>query len=108
MTSTNEIAHSVHLREGRDHDRWRQEHMEALAVLKRVEAAIFTHEARILAHDVEIARHEEQIAHGDANADAPQAEAHDRLLKAHEASSEHHKGLLDAIRALAVHLEGRG
>jgi hypothetical protein len=108
MTDGTEAAHAEHLRQGQDHFRWRREHMEALAILKRAEAAIFAHEARILAHDAEIARHEEQIAHGDAHADAPPADEHARLTRAHDAGSEHHQGLLDAIRALEKHLQGDG
>ena len=108
MTDDTEAAHAEHLRHEQDHFRWRREHMEALAVLKRAEAAIFAHEARILAHDAEIARHEEQIAHGDAHADAPPADEHARLTRAHDAGSEHHQGLLDAIRVLEKHLEGGG
>ncbi len=108
MTDDTEAAHAEHLRQGQDHFRWRREHMEALAVLKRAEAAIFAHEARILAHDAEIARHEEEMAHGDAHADAPPAGEHARLTQAHDAGTEHHQGLLDAIRALEKHLEHGG
>ena len=108
MTEGTEAAHAEHLRQGQDHFRWRREHMEALAVLKRAEAAIFAQEARILAHDAEIARHEEQMAHGDAHADAPPAGEHARLTQAHDAGTEHHRDLLDAIRALEKHLEHGG
>jgi hypothetical protein len=79
--------------------------MEALALLKRAEAAIFAHEARILAHDAEIARHEEQIAHGPAHAGAPPDGEHESFTAAHKAGAEHHARLLAAIRALAPHLE---
>ena len=106
MTDTNEAAHAEHLRQSQDHYRWRREHMEALAILKRAEAAIFAHEARILAHDAEIARHEEQIAHGNAHADAPPADEHDRFAEGHAKAGEHHNALLDAIRQLEKHLEG--
>ena len=106
MSDGTEAAHAEHLRQGQDHFRWRREHMEALALLKRAEAAIFVHEARILAHDAEIARHEEQIAHGDVHADAPPQDEHTRFEQAHEAGTEHHQGLLDAIRALEKHLKG--
>jgi len=106
MTESSDAAHAEHLHQGQDHYRWRQEHMEALAILKRAEAAIFAHEARILAHDAEIARHEEQIAHGDAHADAPPSDEHTRFAKDHAAGAEHHKGLLAAIRALEAHVGG--
>lgn len=100
MNEDQEKAHTEHLRQGQDHFRWRREHMEALAILKRTEAAIFTHEARILAHDAEIARHEEQIAHGAAHSDAPSSGEHSKFSKAHEGIAEHHAVLLDAIRGL--------
>ncbi|WP_349359888.1 hypothetical protein [Stappia sp.] len=106
MNQDTERAHAEHLRQTQDHYRWRGEHMEALAVLRRAEAAIWAHEARILAHDAEIARHEEQIAHGDAHADAPPAGEHARFSRAHATGAEHHTGLLDAILALKDHLEG--
>jgi hypothetical protein len=105
MTTPDDISHAEHLRQGQDHYRWRQEHMEALALLKRAEAAIFAHEARILAHEAEIARHEEQIAHGDAHADPLPPDEHARFTQAHDAGSAHHARLLDAIRALATPLE---
>ena len=104
MTETSEADHAEHLRQGQDHFRWRREHMEALAILKRAEAAIFAHEARILAHDAEIARHEEQIAHGDAHGDAPPAGEHDRFSEAHAKGGDHHDALLEAIRALDAHI----
>ena len=101
MSDTTEKAHTEHLAQAQDHYRWRREHMEALAILKRAEAAIFAHEARILAHDAEIARHEEAIAHGTAHADAPPADEHARFTHDHAAGAEHHNALLDAIRGLA-------
>ena len=106
MTTPDDAAHAEHLRQGQDHYRWRQHHMEALAILKRAEAAIFAHEARILAHEAEIARHEELIAHGDAHAEAPPPDEHARFTRAHAEGVEHHEGLLDAIRGLERHLEG--
>lgn len=105
MTTSDDAAHAEHLRQAQDHYRWRRQHMEALALLKRAEAAIFAHEARILAHEAEIARHEEQIAHGDAHAESPPPDEHARFTEAHDAGSERHARLLDAIRALATPLE---
>lgn len=100
MTDTSQTAHTDHLAQSQDHFRWRREHMEALAILKRAEAAIFDHEA-------EIARHEEAINHGDAHADTLPAGEHDRFAKAHADGAENHDGLLAAIRALSQHLESR-
>lgn len=105
MSETTDKAHAEHLAQSQDHYRWRRDHMEALAILKRAEAAIYTHEARILAHDAEIARHEEQIAHGAAHAEAPPAGEHADFAKAHQMGREHHDALLDAIRRLKAHLE---
>ena len=107
MTDMSQRAHTDHLAQSQDHFRWRREHMEALAILKRAEAAIFEHEARILDHDAEIARHEEAINHGNAHADAPPAGEHARFKKAHAEGAEHHDGLLAAIRALSQYLESR-
>ena len=107
MSDTTENAHAEHVAQAQDHYRWRRDHMEALAILKRAEAAIFAHEARIVAHNAEIARHEEAINHGDAHADAPPAGEHASFTKAHAAGAEHHDGLLAAIRALSQHLESR-
>ncbi|WP_179141924.1 hypothetical protein [Salibaculum halophilum] len=45
MNDTTEAAHAEHLAQAQDHYRWRRDHMEALAILKRAEAAIFAHEA---------------------------------------------------------------
>lgn len=104
MSDTTDHAHAEHLAQAQDHYRWHREHMEALATLKRAEAAIFAHEARILAHDAEIARHEELIAHGDAHADAPPAGEHARFARGHAEGAEHHKALLDAILALETHI----
>ncbi len=42
MTDTQQTAHAEHLRQEQDHYQWRREHMEALAILKRAEAAICT------------------------------------------------------------------
>jgi hypothetical protein len=100
MNRDQETAHAEHLRQGQDHFEWRREHMEALAILKRTEAAIFTHEARIIAHDTEIARHEEQIAHGAAHSSTPPSGEHSRFSEAHESMVEHHVDLLNAIRGL--------
>ena len=108
MTEQTDTAHSEHLAQTQDHFHWRREHMEALAILKRAEAAIFEHEARILAHDAEIARHEEAISHGDAHAEAPPAGEHAEFVGAHQRGAEHHDGLLAGIRALSAHLgDGR-
>lgn len=104
MTTPAETAHSEHLAQSQDHFRWRHDHLEALSILKRAEAAIFSYQARILAHEAEIARHEEQIAHGDAHAGAPPAGEHAQFIKAHP--HEHNDGLLAAIRALEAHLGG--
>ena len=106
MTTPDDTAHAEHLRQGQDHYRWRRQHMEALSILKRAEAAILAHEARILAHEAEITRHEEQIAHGDAHAEAPPPDEHARFTASHAKGAEHHEGLLDAIRGLETHLEG--
>mgnify|MGYP005871048309 CR=1 FL=1 len=106
MTDAHDAAHTEHLREAQDHFRWRREHMEALAILKRAEAAIFAHEGRILAHDAEIARHEEQIAHGAAHADAPPKDEHAQFSEAHQHGAEHHAALLEAIRDLESALKG--
>ena len=105
MSETTEKAHAEHLAQAQDHYRWRRDHMEALAILKRAEAAIFAHEARILAHDAEIARHEEQIAHSAAHAEPPPAGEHADFARAHATGREHHDALLDAIRRLKAHLE---
>ena len=105
MEDKEEKAHAEHLRQGQDHYRWRREHMEALSILRQVEAEIFAHEARILAHDAEIARHEEQIAHGAAHSDAPPPGEHADFAAAHATGSEHHAALFEAIRALVPHIE---
>jgi hypothetical protein len=82
--------------------------MEALAILKQAEAVLFAHEARILAHEAEIARHEEQIAHGAAHAEAPPQDEHRHFAETHRAGQEHHEAMLEAIRALALHLPKAG
>lgn len=105
MTDVTQRAHTDHLEQSQDHFRWRREHMEALAILKRAEAAIFAHEARILDHDAEIARHEEAINHGDTHAEAPPAGEHAQFTHDHAEGAEHHQGLLDAIRALDAHIK---
>ena len=101
MTTPTDTAHAEHLAQSQDHFRWRHDHLEALAILKRAEAEIFSYQARIVAHEAEIARHEEQIAHGDT----PPAGEHAHFAKAHP--REHDDGLIAAIRALGVHLEAQ-
>lgn len=99
MTTSDETAHAEHLAQSQDHFRWRHDHLEALSILKRAEAAIFQYQARIIAHEAEIARHEDQIAHGEHG----KAGEHAQFAKAH--SHEHNDGLLAAIRALEPHLK---
>ena len=106
MNESQEKAHTEHLRQTQDHFRWRREHMEALVILKKAEAAIFAEEARIISHDAEIARHEEQIAHGAAHSEAPPSGEHAAFSRAHEDGAEHHAALLDAIRALGKQIPG--
>ncbi|MFV0368883.1 MAG: hypothetical protein ACK5KM_10520 [Hyphomicrobiaceae bacterium] len=103
MTTSNEADHAEHLAQAQDHFRWRHDHLEALSILKRAEAAIFAYQARIVAHEAEIVRHEEQIAHGDAHAKPPPAGEHAQFAKAH--THEHNDSLFTAIRALVPHLE---
>ncbi|MBD3788676.1 MAG: hypothetical protein IE922_17275 [Sphingomonadales bacterium] len=102
MTDT----HDIHLHQQHDHALWRQRHMEALSILKRVEARIYAHEARILAHEAEIARAEYPQAHQTAAAEAAMAAEDARFTAAHEAEARHNPGLFDAIRALVPHLDG--
>lgn len=99
MTTSDEKAHADHVAQTRDHFRWRHDHLEALSILKRAEAAIFAYQARILAHEAEIVRHEDQIAHAEASSEGE----HARFTKAHP--HEHNDGLLAGIRALVPHLE---
>jgi len=99
MTSMTKTAHTEHLAQSRDHFRWRHDHLEALSILKRAEAAIFSYQARILAHEAEISRYEEQAD----PAEPSPADGHAQFAKAHP--SEHNDGLLAAIRALEPHLE---
>lgn len=99
---TQETAHADHVAHSQDHYRWRRDHLEALAILKRAEAAILSYQARILAHDAEIARHEEDISHGDASHE--HEHDHDKYARAHQRGREHNQGLLDAIGALVPHL----
>jgi hypothetical protein len=101
MTVT--TPHTEHLTQTQDHYRWRHDHLAALSILKRAEAAIFAFQARIVAHEAEISRQEEQISHGDAHAEAPPAGEHARFAKAHP--HEHNDALLAAIRALEPHLK---
>ncbi len=103
MATADDAAHSEHLAQAQDHFRWRHDHLEALSILKRAEAAIFAYQARIIAHEAEISRHEEHIAHGDVHAAAPAAGDHTHFAKAH--AHEHNDGLLTAIRALELHLK---
>jgi len=101
MSNATMAAHSKHLVYAQDHYRWRQDYIEAVAVLKRAEGAAFAHEARSLTHDAEIARHGEQIAH----AKAPPADGNARLARKHVAGAEHHSALLEAIRTLGAHIK---
>ena len=105
MSTSNENAHAQHLEHRQDHFRWREEHLHALAVLKRAEAEILSHEARILAHEAEIERHEEQIAHGDDHAPAPDADEHARFAHTHHGHDDHHQALLEAIKAIEAQLD---
>lgn len=101
MTTPNEADHTEHLAQAQDHFRWRHDHLEALTILKRAEAAIFAYQARIVEHESAIARHEEQIAHGSSEASGRTEHAH--FTKSHP--HEHNDGLFAAIRALLPHLE---
>ncbi|MEM6849292.1 MAG: hypothetical protein AAF580_14690 [Pseudomonadota bacterium] len=99
MSNPAETAHAEHLSQVQDHYRWRHDHLEALSILKRAEAAIFAYQARIMAHEAEITQHAEHIAH----AEAPNHAEHAHFAKAH--AHEHNDALIEAIRALAPHLE---
>ncbi len=105
MTSSDDTMHTEHLKQTQDHFRWRREHLEAMATLKRAEAILLMHEARIVGHEAEIARHEEQIAHGTAHAPQVAAGEHEKLSHAHAENAEHHAGLIEAIKAVAAQLD---
>jgi diadenosine tetraphosphatase ApaH/serine/threonine PP2A family protein phosphatase len=53
--STNPVATDDCYR--RDHEHWRAEHAEALAILRSAEAQILAHEAQILAHEAAAPHH---------------------------------------------------
>jgi len=108
MNERQDTSHADQLRQGLEHHRWRREHVQALAILKRAEVAILDHKAEILAHDAAIARHDEQIELGEAHADASPADELARFADAHRAGAERHAALIDAIHAIATHLPNGG
>jgi hypothetical protein len=78
--------------------------MQALAVLRRVEARILDQEATMIAHDDEIAAHEQFLQHGAQHASAPEAHDHASLSKLHK-SMENNEELVKAVLALRTHLD---
>jgi hypothetical protein len=72
MGKTEEKEHAEHVKFSQDHYKWRSQHMQALTVLKRIEARILDQESRIIAHEAEISADEEFFAHGPADADGKQ------------------------------------
>lgn len=105
MDKTSEKEHAEHLKFSQDHYRWRSQHMQALAVLKRTEARILEQEAMIIAHEGEIAAHEEFFAHGPAHASVPVASEHAAMSKEHKSSAENSSELIKAVLALKRYLD---
>jgi hypothetical protein len=105
MDKTAEKEHAEHLKFSQDHYKWRSQHMQALAVLKRIEARILDQESRIIAHEAEIAAHEEFFAHGPGHASAPVTSEHAALSKEHKSSAENNSELIKAVLALKRYVD---
>lgn len=89
----------------RDHELWRAEHVEAVAILRSAEAQILAHEAQILAHEAQLDRHLNPTKSDREDVIVP-AHSDTGFGNTHEAAAPHHHDLLRAIRALKPHLEG--
>jgi len=94
------------VRYGQDHERWRAEHAEALAILRSAEAQILAHEAQMLAHEAELGGHPAPTDSSMMDISAS-GRSDASFAEAHEAAAPHHHDLLRAIRALKPYLNGR-
>lgn len=99
MGTQSDNSDAEDIRHRRDHDHWRAEHAEALAILRSAEAKIIAHEAQIMAHEANMGEHRSVTASDSADGGAS-AETDAAFARQHDAAAPHHHDLRRAKRAL--------